>query len=100
MAHARCERHGCQPAELMANNVIDLIRNGVGSDFKRVFPMTLVYQELEYPSYGTAEDRTILPSFGGVWGSEEICTFVDEGAMEKAIGLFSAICAKCLAEVL
>ncbi|AOK66500.1 hypothetical protein WM33_12680 [Burkholderia multivorans] len=62
--------------------------------------MTLVYQELEYPSYGTAEDRTILPSFGGVWGSEEICTFVDEGAMEKAIGLFSAICAKCLAEVL
>ncbi len=100
MAHARCERHGSQPAELVTNNVIDLIRNGMGADFKRVFPMTLVYQELEYPGYGATEDRTILQSLGGVWDSEEICTFVDEDAMEKAIGLFSAICAKCLAEVL
>lgn len=100
MAYAICEKHGSQPAELVTNNAILVIRGEGGADVGRVFPMTLVYEDLEYPGYGTTEDRTILQRMGGVWESVEICRFADEAAMERAIGLFTAICAKCLAEVL
>lgn len=100
MAHAMCGRHGSQPAELVTSNVIDVIRAGVKPGAGSVFPMTLVYEELEYPGYGTKKDRTVLKNMGGVWESVEICRFIDEAEMESAIGLFTAICAKCLAEVI
>ncbi|MDP9586967.1 UNVERIFIED_ORG: hypothetical protein J2791_006297 [Burkholderia contaminans] len=100
MAHAICETHGSQPAELVTRNVLDMIRSGVKPAAGRVFPITLVYEELEYPGYGMAEDLSVLRGMGGIWESVEMCRFTDEQAMEKAIGLFTAVCAKCLAEVL
>lgn len=100
MAHAICERHGSQPAELVTGNVLDMIRSGAKLGSGTVFPVTLIYEGLEYPGYGMTEDRTVLRRLGGIWESAETCRFTDERAMEEAIGLFTAICAKCLAEVL
>lgn len=100
MAHAICEKHGSQPAELVTKNVLDMIRSGAKPGAGAVFPITLIYEELEYPGYGVADDRAVLQRLGGNWESEEMCRFTDEHAMEQAIGLFTAACAKCLAEIL
>lgn len=100
MAHAICEMHGVQPAELVTNSVIDIHSRPRGRDSEKVFPVTLTYEGLEYPGYGTEDDRLILQRLGGIREPTEIWRFADEAAMERAIGLFSAICAKCLTEVL
>ncbi|PRH00771.1 hypothetical protein C6T60_24130 [Burkholderia multivorans] len=100
MAHAICEKHGSQPAELVTRNVLDMIRSGAKPGAGTVFPITLTYEELEYAGYGVTDDRAVLQRHGGNWESAEMCRFADEHAMEQAIGLFSAACAKCLAGIL
>ncbi len=99
MAHAKCEEHGLQPAERVTRKVIDVIRGRTDYRPGIVIPITLLFEDLEYPGYGTEEDRGELSRMGGVWESAEECRFVDESAMENALGLFTAVCTKCLAEV-
>lgn len=99
MAYAICGQHGAQPAELVTQNVIDIIRDHTKHHAQKVIPFTLVYEELEYPGYGTEEDRVILERLGGVWALPQTCRFTDEQAMERALGLLTAVCAKCLAEI-
>ncbi|PRF78383.1 hypothetical protein C6Q22_29950 [Burkholderia multivorans] len=85
---------------MVTRNVLDMIRSGAKPGAGAVFPITLIYEELEYAGYGVTDDRAVLQRHGGNWESAEMCRFTDEHAMEQAIGLFSAACAKCLAGIL
>jgi hypothetical protein len=70
-------------------------RSGAKSGTGTLFQITLIYEDLEYPAYGTTKDRIVLRRPGGMCESAEMCRFTDERAMGNAIGLFTETCAKC-----
>ncbi|MCO7333475.1 hypothetical protein [Burkholderia multivorans] len=87
-----------------SNSCVDHVANVLRAGDENVpsgpLGQSLIYEELEYAGYGVTDDRAVLQRHGGNWESAEMCRFTDEHAMEQAIGLFTAACAKCLAEML
>ncbi|MDG0027465.1 hypothetical protein [Trinickia sp. Y13] len=65
-----------------------------------VFPVTLTFEDIEYPGYMLQTDITRVVQLGGVHEGGEIYRFTDEEAMESAIGMFTAACTRCLHELI
>ncbi|MEQ5840511.1 hypothetical protein N0A02_13860 [Paraburkholderia acidicola] len=100
MPQAMCEKHGSQPAELVTRNVLDVIRGRIVDHSISVHPVTLVYEKLEYSGFATNVDFVMFERVGGVKNSAGLFKFEEEAAMLGALGVFAAICARCLAEAL
>ncbi|PCE26090.1 hypothetical protein BWP39_16325 [Paraburkholderia acidicola] len=98
MPQAMCDKHGSQPAELVTRNALDVIRGRVADHSISIHPVILVYEELEYSGFATNVDLIMLQRVSSVRNSVRLFRFEKEDAMLDALGLFTAICARCLAE--
>jgi hypothetical protein len=65
-----------------------------------VRPITLVFEDIEYPGYMLDDDIVEVVRLGAMHEGGEIYRFADEEAMESAIGMFTATCTPCLHELI
>ncbi|MEQ5840514.1 hypothetical protein N0A02_13875 [Paraburkholderia acidicola] len=101
MVYALCEKHGMGGAELVTAGAKDMIKNPSSwRGYPKIIPITFAYEEIEYAGYMIDSGETQIISLGGQYESDEIYRFSSPEGMESAIGLFTAVCKKCLDEVL
>ncbi|WP_322089108.1 hypothetical protein [Burkholderia sp. BCC1999] len=66
----------------------------------QVVPLTLVRDEIEFPSYMLESEATKVLELGGTYEGGGVYRFDDDESMEAAIGLLTATCADCLRELM
>lgn len=96
-----CPIHGRAGGDLVSHGLADLVNDRPAwSRETSVLPITLTFDEIEYPGYMLQTDIPRVVELGGVHEAGEIYRFTDEEAMEKAIGMFTAACTRCLHELI
>ena len=66
---------------------------------RRVVPLTLVRDEIEFPGYMLESEEAKLLELGGTHAGGRVYRFDDDESMETAIGLLTATCVECLREL-
>ncbi|MDR5642161.1 hypothetical protein ABEG10_00095 [Burkholderia cenocepacia] len=101
MPLVNCPYHGHVGGELVTRTVSDLVNDrGNWKDGRRVVPVTLVRDEIEFPGYMLESDETKLLELGGTHAGGGVYRFDDDASMETAIGLLTATCVECLRELM
>ncbi|MBR8373624.1 hypothetical protein KDW97_31795 [Burkholderia cenocepacia] len=101
MPLVNCPYHGHVGGELVTRTVSDLVNErGNWKDGRRVVPVTLVRDEIEFPGYMLESDETKLLELGGTHAGGGVYRFDDDASMETAIGLLTATCVECLRELM
>ncbi|WP_260432543.1 hypothetical protein [Burkholderia sp. Bp9140] len=67
---------------------------------RRVVPLTLVRDDIEYPGYMLESEEANVLELGGTREGGGVYRFDDDESMESAIGLLTATCADCLRELM
>ncbi|WP_241244822.1 hypothetical protein [Burkholderia ambifaria] len=94
-----CPYHGYVGGELVTRAVSDLVRDrSRSSDSRRIVPLTLLRDEIEYPGYMLESEETKVRALGGKYEGGGVYRFNDDESMEAAIGLLTAMCVECLRE--
>lgn len=101
MPLVNCSYHGHVGGELVTRAVSDLVNDrGNWKGGRRVVPLTLVRDELEFPGYMLESEETKLLELGGTREGGGVYRFDDDESMETAIGLLTATCVECLRELM
>jgi hypothetical protein len=98
MPQAICEKHGHQSAELMTNNVLNIIYNNSINKEENIYFVTLIYEEFIFSGFATNSDLVTLNKMGGETDANGDYNFSKEEEIEKALELFTAICSRCLSD--
>jgi hypothetical protein len=95
-----CEKHGRQGIALLTRNALGIVHAAPGSlDARAIHSVSLAFEELECPGHFVAEaDLAELERLGGFWVEADVCRFQQEEGVDQALGMFTGICARCLAE--
>lgn len=96
-----CRIHGRAGGELVSRALFVLVKDRAAlAHAPLVRPITLAFEDIEYPGYMLDDDIAEVVQLGGVLEGSETYRFTDEEAMESAIGMFTATCAFCLHELI
>ncbi|KIP15840.1 hypothetical protein WJ78_24395 [Burkholderia ubonensis] len=101
MPLVNCSYHGIVGGELVTRAVADLVNDrGNWKGSRRVLPLTLVRDEIEFPGYMLESEEAKVLELGGTHEGGGVYRFDDDASMETAIGLLTATCADCLRELM
>lgn len=96
-----CPYHGYVGGELVTQAVSDLVRDrSRWSGSRRIVPLTLLRDEIEYPGCMLESEETKVLALGGTYAGGSFYRFNDDESMEAAIGLLTATCVECLRELM
>ena len=96
-----CPIHGRAGGELVSHQPDAIVSDRSGwSQASLAHPITLAFEDIEYPGYMLQADIAKVVQLGGIHEGNEIYRFTDEEAMETAIGMFTAACTYCLHELI
>ena len=96
-----CPIHGRSGGDLVSHALADLVNDRPAwSQESLVLPITLTFDKIEYPGYVLQTDIPDVVKLGGIHEGDETYRFIDEEAMEKAIGMFTAACTCCVHELI
>ncbi|ACB62520.1 conserved hypothetical protein [Burkholderia ambifaria MC40-6] len=96
-----CRSYGYVGGELVTRAVSDLVRDrSRWSDSRRIVPLTLLRDEIEYPGYMLESEETKVLALGGKYKGGGVYRFNADESMEAAIGLLTATCVECLRELM
>lgn len=100
MPLVNCTYHGYVGGELVTRAVSDLVNDRCNwKDCRRVVPLTLVRDDIEFPGYMLESEEMKVLELGGTHEGEGVYRFDDDASMESAIGLLTATCVDCLREL-
>ncbi len=96
-----CRIHGRAGGDLVSRPLFELVKDRAAwGNSPLVRPITLAFEDIEYPGYMLDGDIVEVVHLGGVREGSETYRFTDEEAMESAIGMFTATCTRCLHELI
>lgn len=96
-----CRIHGRAGGDLVSHALFDLVRDrSAWGRAPLVRPITLAFEDIEYPGYMLDDDIVEVVHLGGIHEGSETYRFTNEAAMESAIGMFTATCTPCLHELI
>ena len=96
-----CPIHGRAGGELVSRQLDAIVSDrSWWSQASLAHPITLAFEDIEYPGYMLQADIAKVVQLGGIHEGNEIYRFTDEEAMETAIGMFTAACTYCLHELI
>ncbi|UEP48212.1 hypothetical protein LMA00_00105 [Burkholderia ambifaria] len=96
-----CPSHGYVGGELVTQAVSDLVGDrSRWSGSRRIVPLTLLRDEIEYPGYMLESEETKMLALGGKYAGGSFYRFNDDESMDAAIGLLTATCVECLRELM
>jgi len=100
MGYVICEKHGAGGTSSVSNRVWNIVRGSSAGNAMDIRLVKLFHGEFESLEFVTDEDIADLHQIGGVWNGSELCEFPEEEEAECALGLLTAICPRCLEEIL
>ncbi|WP_116137802.1 hypothetical protein [Trinickia diaoshuihuensis] len=96
-----CRIHGRAGGELLSRTLFEFVKDrATWGNAPLVRPLTLAFEDIEFPGYMLDDDIVEVVQLGGVLEGSETYRFTDEEAMESAIGIFTATCYRCLRELI
>jgi hypothetical protein len=96
-----CPIHGRAGGELVSHALDKIVSDRSSWPQKHlVHPITLAYEDIEYPGYMLQADIARVIQLGGMHEGGDTYRFTHEEGMETAIGMLTAACTRCVHELI